>query len=55
MRNPMRLHIHHANLKHHDDFELTYSDYRQDVVVSTCVLQVWQHWPLRWSVILGES
>ncbi|RJE19694.1 hypothetical protein PHISCL_07969 [Aspergillus sclerotialis] len=32
-----------------DGSELTGSGYRQDVAVSTCVLQVWQHWPLCWS------
>ena len=24
--------------------------YRQDVAFPSCLLQVWQHWPLRWSV-----
>ena len=38
-----------------DGSELTGSGYRQDVAVSTCVLQVWQHWPLCWSVFLDGS
>lgn len=25
--------------------------YRQNDAFSSCVLQVWQHWPLRWSVM----
>lgn len=28
--------------------------YSQDVAFSSCLLQVWQHWSLRWSVIYLE-
>lgn len=51
------LHYYYEKLRQRKTNRLTRPSlvYRQDVAFSSCMLQMWQHWPLRWSVITWES